>query len=648
MKSNFIRDLTSWKKNYPLKFASAEDIFKQVHPGDRIFLGTACAEPQALIRAMVDYAKNHPKALFDIELVQLWNQGSMPYAEKGLCDPFRLNSFFISGSTRDLIAGAPADCTPAFFSSLPDLIKRDLMPIDMALIQATLPDVDGNMSLGISVDAIRAAAEKATIVVAQCNSQMPYIQGDGIINILDLDYIFHKDEPLLEKEHLIGVPLDIVKRIGRNISRIVQDNATLQVGCGPFSDALLAYLKGKKHLGLHSEVFSDGVAELMREGVIDNSNKSIDPGAAVASLCLGKRETYRFLHNNPDVIFRGIEYTNSHSIICQQRNMIAINAAVQIDLTGQASCESLPSVLCSGALHNKGMCSGDTYNAGLFCGAGGGADFIRSAPLAPGGKSILVLPSISSDGRHSRILPRLEAGSSATVHQGDMRYVVTEYGIAYLYGKSLRERAMDLIAISHPRFRAWLVEEAHKLSLLSPDQIYSYDYPKNLESWKSTRKGLSIFLRPVKLSDEPQLLYFFSSLSNRSSYKRFASAKRYMPNSHLWEFLPVDPSRGLVIVALLVSEEKETIIGLVQYCLNEGDNVAELALIVRDDYQGQGIGRILHSYMSYIARRRGLAGFTAEVLEDNLPALGLITKMGFKVAGEDAGMLQLRMMFDEI
>jgi len=636
MKLDAHTDWSVWKAMLPHKFASAEEVFGLLHPGDRIFMGTACAEPQALTGALASYIKKHPQELFDLELVQLWNPGSAAYADKGLADSVRMHSFFISESKGSLGACALACYNPAFYSSFPDLIKRDLLPIDMALIQTSLPDAQGNMSLGIGVDVALAAANKASIVVAQPNSRMPYVPGDGIINIQDLDYLLPRDEPLLQIEHRMDLPHDVVERIGRNTARIVQDNATLQVGYGPLADSLLAYLKEKKHLGLHSEIFTDGAARLMREGVIDNINKSIDPGASVASLCLGGEETYSFLHKNPDVIFKGIDYTNNQSIISRQRNMTAINAAIEIDLTGQAICESV-----AGGFHSA---------------AGGQTDFIRSAPLAPGGKSILIAPSASSDGRSSRILPRLKKGSSATVHRGDVRYVVTEYGIAYLYGKSIQERAMDLIAISHPRFRSWLMEEALKLSFLTPSRVSSpVDYQRNLETWRRTKTGLSVFLRPVKMSDEQLLQEFFSSLSDRSSYRRFASVKKYLPRSRLWDILPLDPARGLVILALLVQKqnekavekEREKVIGLAEFCTNDRDLNAELALVVRDDYQGQGVGSILHSYMEYLARRRGLTGLTAEVLEDNLPAIGLITKMGFKLVGADAGSLQMRLVFDE-
>lgn len=607
-----------------------------LHPGDRIFMGTACAEPQALAGALVDYIKKHSGELLDLELVQLWNPGPLHYAEKRLGDSIRQHPLFIRKSSGDRADGILADCIPALFSSLPDLIKRELLPIDMALIQTSLPDQEGNVSLGIGVDAALAAARKASILVAQPNSRMPYVWGDGIINIRDLDYVVPRDEPLLELKSKVDVPPDVIERIGRNAARIVQDNATLQVGYGALVNSLLACLKGKKHLGLHSEIFTEGAARLMKEGVIDNINKSIDPGFSVASMCLGGKETYSFLNKNPNVIFKSIDYTNSQAIISRQRNMTAINEAIMIDLAGQTSCESLA--------------------GGFYYGEGGQTDFLRAAPLAPGGKSILIVPSISSDCRSSRILPQLKKGSSATVHRGDVRYVITEYGIAYLYGKSIQERAMDLIAISNPRFRPWLMEEAHKLSLLPPGRVSNpAQYQENLETWRRTKTGLSIFLRPVKMSDEPLLQEFFASLSDRSSYQRFASTRRYLPRSRLWEFLPLEPSRGLVILALLfldqkgkvVKKEMVKVIGLAQFCTNDMDYTAELALVVRDDYQGQGVGSILHSYMGYLARRKGLTGFTAEVLEDNLPAIGLITKMGFKVIGADGGALQMRMLFDE-
>jgi acyl-CoA hydrolase/GNAT superfamily N-acetyltransferase len=624
MNLDSVIDWDTWRNQFPEKFAPLEEIFKQVHPGARIFIGTACGEPQALVRALVEYIQAHPRALFDAELVQVWNLGVTPYAEEKFKDNFRLNSFFIGESTRAAVNNASADYTPIFLSSVPDLIHREMIPIDLSLVQTSLPDRDGNMSLGISVDIVKAATEKSTVVVAQANSHMPYVYGDGIVNIQDLDLVIAKDEPLMEYEE--NVPDNIAQRIGRNIARIVEDGATLQVGYGSVPNAALLHLKDKEHLGLHSELFSDGVAELMKQGVLDNSKKTLDPGKAIASFCMGKRATYEFLHKNLEVMFKTIDYTNSLSIIARQRNMTAINSALEIDLTGQATAESL--------------------GGKFYSGVGGQTDFMRGAALSPGGKAILALPSISGDGKSSRIVPQLGPGAGVTLHRGDVRYVVTEYGIAYLHGKNIRERAMNLIAISHPKFRPWLVEEARKMSLVFRDQVYcSAEYPEALEVWKNTKTGLRIFLRPVRISDEPLLKEFFYSLSDKSLYRRFASAKKDMPHSRLQEFVAVDFSRDMVILALISREEREIVIGLAQYNINDKDHTAELALVVRDDYQGQGVGKVLHSYMSYLAKRNGLLGFTAEVLEHNLSALSLIKKMGFEMVNAEGGSVQMRLMF---
>jgi acyl-CoA hydrolase/GNAT superfamily N-acetyltransferase len=615
-----------WRKRFPEKFVPEEKIFQMVHPGARIFIGTACGEPQALVGALVKYVQAHPTALFDAELVQVWNLGVTPYSDKKFKDNFRLNSYFIGESTRAAVNDAAADYTPVFLSAVPDLIYREIMPIDLALVQTSTPDEDGNMSLGISVDIVKPAAEKAALVVAQANSQMPFVYGDGIVNIRDLDFVMPRNEPLLQYED--EVPGEIAKAIGRHVARITKDGATIQVGYGSLPNAVLSQLKDKKSLGLHSELFSDGVAELMRLGVLDNSRKSVDPGKAVASFCMGKKATYDYLHRNPDVLFRTIDYTNNLLIIARQENMTAINSALEIDLTGQATAESL--------------------GGRFYSGVGGQTDFMRGSALALQGKAILALPSTSSDGKSSRIVPQLAPGAGVTLHRGDVHYVVTEFGIAYLHGKNIRERAMDLIAIAHPKFRPWLVEEARRIALIFRDQAYiPGEYPEALETWKSTRTGLRIILRPVKISDEPLLKEFFYSLSDKSMYMRFASARKDMPHTRLQEFVAVDFSRDMVILALLSREERDLVIGVAQYAMNERDHTAELALVVRDDYQNQGVGTELNSYITYLAKRSGLLGFTAEVLEENLSALSLLRKMGFKTVKNEGGAHEMILPFDE-
>jgi RimJ/RimL family protein N-acetyltransferase len=389
---------------------------------------------------------------------------------------------------------------------------------------------------------------------------------------------------------------------------------------------VLLSLKNKKHLGLHSELFSDGAAELMRLGVIDNSRKSIDLGRSVASFCMGKKETYEFLNDNAEVEFRTIDYTNNLLVIARQRNMIAINSALEIDLTGQATAESIGSL--------------------FYSGIGGQADFMRGAVLAPGGKTILAMPSTSQDGRFSRIVPQISPGAGVTLNRGDIRYVVTEYGIAYLHGKNIRERAMNLIAIANPNFRPWLVEEARQLALIYKDQEYiSGEYPEALETYRATKTGLRIFLRPVKISDEPLLKEFFYSLSDKALYQRFASARKDMPHKRLQEFVAIDYSKETMILALVGQEEKEVVVGLGQYSIDEETHTAEAALVVRDSYQNQGVGTEIQSYLTYLAKRSGLLGFTAEVLEDNSPTIHLLEKSGFEVAKKEGGVYEMKLLF---
>ncbi len=614
------------KKRWPDKFASEEKIFDHIHPGNRIFIGTACGEPQYLIRALIDFIERKPTAFFDAELVQVWSLGIAPYTDEKFKDNFRLNSFFITENSRNAVNIATADYTPIFLSSVPDLFARGIIPIDVALIQTSPPDSDGNMSLGISVDIVKAAAKAASIVVAQVNSQMPFIYGDGVINIQDVDFLLPHDEPLLEYQE--SVAGDIAQRIGKHVARLVEDGSTLQVGYGSIPNAVLANLADKKHLGLHSELFSDGVVQLMRSGALDNSQKSLDPELAVASFCMGTKDTYAYLHQNKAVEFRTIDYTNDLPIIARQSKMTAINSALEIDLTGQATAESL----------------GKTFYSGI----GGQADFMRGAVLAPGGKTILAMPSTAQDGQVSRIVPFLKEGAGVTLSRGDVRYVVTEYGIAYLHGKSIRERAMDLIAIAHPMFRPWLVEEARKLSLIYRDQEFvPGEYPEAWETFRTTKTGLRILLRPVKISDEPLLKDLFYSLSDQSMYSRFASARKDMHHARLQEFVAIDYVDEIVILATCSQQEKELVIGLGQYIVNETNHTAEVALVVRDDYQNQGVGTELNSYLTYLAKRQGLLGFTAEVLEDNTPALRLLEKMGFREESKEAGVYEMKLMFNK-
>jgi acyl-CoA hydrolase/GNAT superfamily N-acetyltransferase len=618
------------KAIYPEKFPVEERIFSSIHPGNRIFIGTGCGEPQCLVKALINYVRSHPKAFFDAELLQVWTLGVAPYADEKFKDNFRHNSFFIGNNTRDAVNRGLADYTPVFLSQVPSLFQKKLVPVDVALIQTSLPDEHGFMSFGISVDIVKAAAESASLVIAQINPRMPRVLGDTFINIKDVDFIISCEEPLLEYEDTVAD--DISQKIGTYVARIVQDGDTIQVGYGSIPNAILAHLMNKEHLGVHTELLTDGIVELMRARVIDNTQKELNRGKTVAAFCMGKHDTYDYLHDNPAIEFRPVNYTNNPTVLARQKNMTAINSALEIDLSGQATAENI------GRL--------------FYSGIGGQADFMRGAILSQGGKTILALQSTAEDGTVSRIVPYLKEGAGVTLSRGDIHYVVTEYGIAYLHGKNIRERAMDLIAIAHPRFRQWLIDEAKDRSLIYRDQAFIAGehgiYPEELEAFKTTKTGLSLLLRPVKLSDEHLLKDFFYSLSNDSMYRRFISTRTDMHHDRLQPFVAIDYTKEMVILAVLQQEEQELIVGMAQYLIDESRHIAEVAFVVRDDYQGKGIGAVLLNYVTYLARKSGLLGFTAAVLMENRQMLQLFEKMGFNIEKRtEGGVYELTMSFRE-
>ncbi|OGC07137.1 acetyl-CoA hydrolase, partial [candidate division KSB1 bacterium RBG_16_48_16] len=614
----------------PEKFASEGEIFYRIQRGDRIFIGTACGQPQYLLNSMVDYVNQHPKALLGTELFQVWTLGLAPYMKKKFERNFRMNSFFIGEEIREAVNQGLADYTPVFLSQAPRLFREKLCPIDVALIQTTLPDAHGYLNLGISVDIVKAAAESAKMVIVQMNANMPRTYGDGIIHIKDVNYIVHFDEPMLEVEKTKSDKT--TQRIAKYIARIVQDGDTIQVGYGRLGDVILSGLLQKKHLGVHTELISHGIVELLKKGVIDNSHKNIDRGKTVASFCIGTKDVYDYIADNPQIEFRPIDYTNNPLVIASIKRLTAINTALEIDLTGQATSESI----------------GSTFYSGI----GGQADFMRAACFAPGGKSILVLKSTASNGKISRIVPMLKEGSGVTLNRGDVHYVVTEYGIAYLHGQNIRERAMSLISIAHPKFRSWLLEEARKLRFIYQDQKIipgaDREYPEHLEARRTTHKGINILLRPVRLNDEPLIKEFFYSLSDASLYKRFSATRADVPHDQLQDFIAVDYMKHMVILAIIEKKGMEKLVGLGHYCADEHSLLADVAIAVKDDYQNKGVGAEIFSYLIHLAKKQGLTGFTAQVLANNAPILHLIDKLGFYVESEFiGGVYRMRLHFSD-
>ena len=614
-------------EQHPDKFAPIARIFGNIRRGDRIFLGSGCGEPQYLVKELTEFIRSNPKALFGAEILQVWTLGVAPYTDERLQANVRHNSFFVGNTTRAAVNRGLADYTPIFLSQVPDLFHRRLIDIDVALIQTSLPDHHGYLSLGVSVDIVRAAIKAASLVVAQVNRFMPRVQGDSFLHVDEVDYLIHHDEPLLEYNPT--APDEIAARIGKHVARIVQDGDTIQVGYGSIPNAIMSALARKKHLGVHTELLTDGIIDLIRKGVVDNSRKTVNPGKTVAAFCMGTQGTYEFIDNNPTIELRTIDYTNSPLVIAQHANMTAINSALEIDLTGQATAESIGHV--------------------FYSGIGGQADFMRGAVLAPGGKSLLALPSVTHDGRGSRIVPFLKEGAGTSLVRGDVHYVVTEYGMAHIHGKSIRERAMELIAIAHPDFRAGLIEEARRLNLIYRDQNYlpgeRGEYPEHLETRKTTRRGQALFLRPVRISDEPLLKDFFYSLSDRSMYRRFLTPTWEMSHERLQDFVVIDYTKAMIILATVEEDAREVVVGLGEYYLEDDGLRANVAFAVRDTYQNRGVGTELLGFLIHIAKRQGLLGLTAEVLKENEPMLRVFEKMGLpleKTSAEESWDLRIR------
>lgn len=612
---------------YRKKVLPEELIYKKIRRGDHIFFHTACGEPQALVKGLIDFIEKNPQSFVDTELFQVWTLGVAPYTDEKYKRFFRHNSFFVGNSTRTAINSGLADYTPVFLSQIPELFRKDHIPVDVAFIQTSLPDSHGYVSLGVSVDIVMAAIEKARLVIAQVNKFMPRVHGDGFIHLDQVDCILHRDEPLLEYSD--GHDTGVVQEIGKYVSRLIQDGDTIQVGYGSIPNAILGNLNNKKDLGVHTELLSDGLVNLIRKSVVTNKFKKPNRGKTIATFCMGHQDTYDFLHDNPSIVFRTVDYTNDPIVIAAHENMTAINSALEIDLTGQATAESL----------------GSTFYSGI----GGQADFMRGAILSKGGKTILTLPSAAENGKVSRIVPFLREGAGVTLNRGDIHYVVTEYGIAYIHGKNIRERAMALISIAHPDFREELLNKAKDLKLIFKDQAFVTGtggrYPEQIETRKTSGKGIDLFLRPVKINDEPILKDFFYNLSDQTMYKRFISQRKDMPHERLQDYVAIDYSNEMIVLAFL-SENTDKVAGLGQYQILEGLHIANVSFIVSDEYQNQGIGRELLTLMTLIAKRQGLLGFTAEVLMDNARMMHLFKSMGFDLEQDRSdGMYELKMLF---
>ncbi|MGE5364798.1 MAG: acetyl-CoA hydrolase/transferase family protein [Bacteroidota bacterium] len=433
----------SWLKNYKSKLVTADEAVKVIRSGDKIVVQPGCAVPHELVRAMV----RRKDELEGVQIYHILAIGPLPYIEPGMEKHFRHTAFFMGANTRRAVNEGRADFVPIFLHEVPLLFKNDVIKPDVALIHVSPPDEHGFCSYGVDVGCIKTPAEKSRTIIAQVNNNMPRTLGDSFIHINKINYVIEHNEEITELRQVdpdvTPDTVEIFNKIGENIAELIEDGSTLQMGIGAIPDSVLKYLKNKKDLGVHTEMFSDGMIELVEEGIVNNEQKTLHKGKIVAGFVLGTKRSYDFIDNNPIFEFHPQEYVNDPYIVAQNSKMVAINSAIEVDLTGQVCADSI--------------------GTRFYSGIGGQVDFIRGAAKSPGGKPIIALPSTTKDFKISRIVAALKPGAGVVTSRGDVHYVVTEYGVAELYGKSVRQRAIELIKIAHPAFRDELTKYAEEI-----------------------------------------------------------------------------------------------------------------------------------------------------------------------------------------
>jgi GNAT superfamily N-acetyltransferase/acyl CoA:acetate/3-ketoacid CoA transferase beta subunit len=428
---------------------------------------------------------------------------------------------------------------------------------------------------------------------------MPRTHGNSSINVHDIDHLVPSDTPLPE----ISLPEsdETTRQIGEYVAALIEDGSTIEFGIGQIPQAVMEFLTNKKDLGIHTEMFTDSIIELIESGVVTGARKSMDRGKIVATFALGTKRLYDYIDDNPLFSFQPTEHVNDPYVIRQQTKQVAINVALEIDLTGQ---------VCADSIGTK-----------FYSGIGGQVDFNRGAAHSVGGKAIIAMPSTAQNDEISRIVARLHDGAGVVTTRGDVHYVVTEYGVAYLHGKSVQERTIALIAIAHPKFRPQLVKEAIETKYLSPDMA-GYEGkvvigPQRFRTTRLLEDGTQIHFRPIHPTDEPAMRDLFYALSQETIYYRFMSRPKHIPHKEIHDFIFIDHRTDVAIVATMPEAYGDDIIAIGRYYLDETSNMAEVAFTVRDDWQNRGIGSFLLQHLTNIARRNGIRGFTAEVLRTN-------------------------------
>ena len=593
------------KRLCPNKVVSAEEAVSKIKNGSRVFIGTGCGEPQHLIKAMVN-----DSTIQDILVYQMLSSTFSRYIDdESFRRRFSLKLFFISASMRKAAFEGKIDYIPVYLSQIPRLFASQRIGLDVALVQVSPPDKFGYCSLGVSVDITRSGLENARLVIAQVNPLMPRTWGDSFVHVDEIDWLVPFEEPLVE---IVPAEKDseIARRIGHFVSQLVDDGATLQMGFGHLPYAIMQYLDTKKDLGLHTQLITDGLLPLFEKNVITNKKKTLLPGRVVASLCMGSKKLYDYVDNNPAFYFRSSEYVNDPTVIARNDHLVSISSALEVDLTGQ---------ICS-----------DSMGYLFYSGIGDQVDFLRGSSMSEGGFSIVALPSTAQDGAVSRIVSHLSEGAGVATTRGDVNFVITEYGIAELQGKSIYQRVMELAQIAHPKFREQLINVAKKRHYIFADQLPpSTEDLLFLEGYKSTFKlknGKTAEFRPLLPSDEIGYRNFFYSLQEKTIYMRFFYRMRSFSHEVVQKhWASVDYRTNMTIIGLVQKEGHKEIIAIGTYAYDR-EQVAEIAFVVREDYQSMGIASYLLAVLEQIAKENNYTLFLASVLRENSAMIQVFKK----------------------